>query len=223
MWDRFIALWGNRFNEEIKQKLSEIVVMGYMLTDEIFNNNELLMHYLAYNSKPHLRRDIIDILLEGLQIGYPDIISSETTHSKRKNFRYLKVMMHPFILTQHHVTNCRDNPRFACFRDRFMVSSKQLKLGFPEAQFPFLGVDEHIYVQLTHGGADASPYKERKNVEPTKPSFLLLGVPEKNNKGWWYEEPLEIVDVSMTKEDIEDYATPIINLLKKQQSKTDND
>lgn len=197
--------------------------MGYSLTDEIFNNNELLMHYLAYNAKPHLRRDIIDILLEGLQIGFPNMISSETVYNKSKNFQYLKVIMHPFLLTQHHVTTHKDNPRFAYFRNRYNVSSKQYKLGFPETQFPFLGPDEHIYVQLTHGSMEAISRRDRKNDEPTKPSFLMLGVPEKNNKGWWHDEPLEIVDGSPNAEDIKDYATPIINLLKKKQSETDDD
>ena len=223
MQDSFDTLWRSRFNEEIKHKLSEIVIMGYSLTDEIFNNNEILKHPLSYNAKPHLRRDIIDILLEGLQIGFPGSISSETAYNTSKNFRYSKVSLRPFLLTQHHVRSYKDNPRFAYFRDRFIVSKKQLKMKFIETPFPFLNFNEHIYVQLIHGSTESISRRNHKNGQPTKPSFMMLGVPEKNNKGWWHEEPLEIIDISTKEEDIKDYATPIINLLKKKQSETNND
>lgn len=216
MKENVIALWKVCFTEEIKSKFSEIVVLAYAIADQIFGGDVLLQHPLFQNSKPHVRRDIVDMLLEGLNKGYPNTISCAIKSNIRQNFHYLELILHPFLITQHHVSKMRDNPRYSFFANRYMVNSKQSSFEFYKMNELYLTRDKYFYVQLTHGGNDSLLRLENK---PSVPEFIMLGMPLENKRGWWYEEPLPIVECNVTNEEIKDLSHPILNRLRKIQVK----
>jgi hypothetical protein len=185
----------NELPLSIRSTFVPIVSRAYELTYQLIGQHDFLQWSVGFDIVPIIRRVVIEHQFKKMIDNGVLPLKCEVNPNKIDNCSHIEMITSQNgIITVSQVRHYKKLPRRACFRENLGYNNYQF------TQTTFLDIEHDIeepvhekhYILLTHG------------YSGDKPSFVFLGIPKPNAKGWLsrinlLDEPSQIIT---PKEDI---------------------